>query len=95
MSMPKGKQFNAGYCSLEEDGLDFREISEAMTSAGFKMNHSSARNWLLRAMQKFAEEIYSDSEMTQEQISEISRSPVFQSFMCSCLYEVMTGQEGK
>lgn len=91
LSMPKGKRFNGGYCSLEEDGYDFREISEAMAKIGVKMNHSSARNWLIRSMKKFAEAVYEDSDLTPEQICEISRTPSFQSLMCSCIIEIETG----
>ena len=33
-----------------EDGTDFRRIAKIMTSAGFGMNHATARNQLVLAM---------------------------------------------
>ena len=56
MSMPKGYKSESGYATVSsEDGcMGYREIAEAMTSNGDKMNHSTARNVFLRAMQKIA-----------------------------------------
>ena len=38
----------------EDDGVNYREIAEIMTEMGFKMQHSSAHNYVLRVMRKFA-----------------------------------------
>jgi hypothetical protein len=35
------------------DGVNYREIAEIMTALGYDMNHSSARNHLLRIMRRF------------------------------------------
>jgi len=39
------------YITLEE-GLDFRSIAKVMTANGFRMNHATARNQLIVAMEK-------------------------------------------
>ena len=55
MSMPAGKSFNHGYGSRALEGMGYREIAERMTKAGDKMNHSTARNVVLRALEKIAQ----------------------------------------
>ena len=54
MSMPKGTKFKSGYATVTHQGLGYREIAEIMTSEGHKMNHATARNYFLRAMEKLA-----------------------------------------
>ena len=50
MSMPSGKTFDHGYGARSPEGMGYREIAEKMTESGDKMNHSTARNVLLRAL---------------------------------------------
>lgn len=59
MPMPKGYQSKFGYATVSsQDGcLTYREIAEEMTAAGDKINHSTARNIFLRAMNKIAESV--------------------------------------
>ena len=54
MSMPKGTKFKSGYATVTDQGMGYREIAETMTEAGHKMNHATARNHFLRAMEKIA-----------------------------------------
>jgi hypothetical protein len=54
MSMPKGTKFKSGYATVTNQGMGYREIAEEMTSGGCKMNHATARNHFLRAMEKIA-----------------------------------------
>jgi hypothetical protein len=56
MSMPKGHKFNHGYAT-SEGGMGYREIAEKCSEEGHKMNHATARNYFLRAMEKLAEPI--------------------------------------
>jgi len=51
--MPTGKKFKNGYATVRENCLKYREIAEAMTDTGDKMNHSTARNIFLSAMKNF------------------------------------------
>lgn len=81
MSMPKGKKIACGYATVEGGG-DYRMIAEVLTSQGFKMNHSSARNHFLSIMRGFAEDILRSTglaEPTQEKVEEMARQPLFQS----------------
>lgn len=53
------------YITLEE-GIDYRTISKIMSSAGFQMNHATARNVFLTAMSNFLNKLgktYSDSDL--------------------------------
>lgn len=52
--MPREKRFEFGYGSASEGGARYREISEQMTAMGDKMNHSTARNILMSALEKLA-----------------------------------------
>ena len=92
MSMPKGHKTRHGYATVmsDDDGLGYREIAEHMTSNGFKMNHSTARNIFLSAMSKFAEnacELYSISP-TKENLKRISADPRFQSGILEILNDI-------
>ena len=89
MSMPVGKIFNHGYGASSTHGMGYREIAERMTEMGDQMNHSTARNILMRALEKIAEpligvfekEIGSDSTV-------VARDPRFQESMVSLLHDI-------
>jgi uncharacterized sporulation protein YeaH/YhbH (DUF444 family) len=82
MSMPKGYKVELGYATVssETGGLGYREIAEKMTSDGFKMNHSTARNVFISAMRKIAEEMATLYEINPDQskIDKIATDPRFQ-----------------
>lgn len=65
---------------VEEEGINYREIAEMMSEIGFRMNHSSARNYVLRTMRKFADAI--DCEwnlcLTETKKDQLAKSPQFQ-----------------
>lgn len=75
---------------IESEGFDYREIAETMTAIGFKMNHSSARNYVLRVMRKFAEAVIKewDIEVPEEKIDKIIKSPQFQQGICDVLQTI-------
>ena len=86
MSMPKGHKVETGYATVNgEDGcLGYREIAEKMTDQGHIMNHSTARNVFLRAMQKIAmpiTESYGGSDAQK-----LANDPRFQ----SCVQEIIS-----
>jgi len=72
--MPRGYQSKHGYATVTEfDGLGFKEIALQMTAEGDEMNHSTARNVLLRGLIKMAKPIcrlhgVPDSEIETESI---------------------------
>ncbi len=91
MSLKKGSRVNRGYATVvESEGENYREIADTMTELGFSMNHSSARNYVLRVMRKFAEAIIKDFdlELSEERINEVAKSPGFQYGIADLLHVV-------
>ena len=89
MSMPKGFKSDRGYATVTsiDQGLGYREIAEKMTEEGFKMNHSTARNIFLSAMDKLARELCNlySIEPTQQNIKKVSSDPRFQDGICDLI----------
>lgn len=75
---------------FEDDGADYRMISQAMSEVGWKMNHTSARNHVLRVMNKFAAAFAEKFgiEPTEEKLAEIARDARFQSAISDMLQTV-------
>lgn len=81
MALIRGTHVDRGYATVaEEDGINYREIAEVMTDLGFSMNHSSARNYVLRVMRKFAVALAWgwNRDLDEKQVDEISKDPGFQ-----------------
>lgn len=87
--MKKGKKFDNGYATVD-DGVNYRDIADTMTDIGYKMNHSSARNYVLRVMRKFAVAITDQHgvNMSDEGLDNVSRSPMFQSGISELLQDI-------
>ncbi len=62
------------------ESLKYRDISKLSYKQGWGVNHSSARNYLIRAMRKFAKQLTKKHELryTRAQINEIATNPDFQ-----------------
>ncbi|MFA6049941.1 MAG: hypothetical protein WC761_01970 [Candidatus Paceibacterota bacterium] len=75
------------YITLE-DGADFRKIADVMTDAGYKMNHATARNQLMLAMENLFTEIGRELNLrlNKEQISEMLRSQDVHDALTDILY---------
>jgi hypothetical protein len=89
--MNKKKAKGVVYATVTGDeGVNYREIADMMTEIGFKMNHSSARNYVLRVMKKFAEEITQewDIDISPEGLESVSKSPQFQQAICEVLQSI-------
>lgn len=89
----KGRTFESGYATIkggEDNGENYRKIAELMSKIGFSMNHSSARNYALRGLQKFAYAIASDmgQKLTENESLRIARDPRFQSFICEMMHYI-------
>ena len=82
--MPKGTKFKSGYATVTNLGLGYREIAEVLTSEGYKMNHATARNYFLRAMEKLAEPMVSLAQ-TKRSAEELAADPQFQDAMIQIL----------
>ena len=89
--MNKKKHESKGYATvLEDDGVNYREIADIMSEVGFVMNHSSARNYVLRVMTKFAAAFDNEwsLELTDEKISSVASSPQFQLAISDLLHNL-------
>lgn len=73
-----------------DEGVNYREIADMMTEIGFKMNHSSARNYVLRVMRKFADAIVDnwDVNVPEHKLDKIVKSPQFQQAICEILQNI-------
>ena len=91
MSMPKGYKVKGGYATVADDlGIGYREIADEMTAAGYKMNHSTARNVFVTGLMKIAEgitEMHGES-MTQKDIKNIAIDPRFQEAVSEYMKEI-------
>jgi hypothetical protein len=91
MSLQKGTKIARGYATVvQDDGVNYREIAETMTELGFTMNHSSARNYVLRIMKKFAAAVSSSygADLEEKHLEVISRSPMFQLGIAEVLQDI-------
>lgn len=91
MSLKRGSKVDRGYATVaDEEGINYREIADTMTELGFEMNHSSARNHMLRVMRKFVVAFTErwDIDLPDEKITEIAKSPGFQHGIADLLHVV-------
>lgn len=91
MSMPSGSKFNHGYATVE-NGLEYRLIVERMAAEGDEISVSTARNLLLRAMEKIAYEVCKAQGMDDAQIAtdakRIALDPRFQASVACMLDDI-------
>jgi hypothetical protein len=89
------KRTGREYATVSEDeGVDYRTIAETMTVLGHRMNHSSARNHVVRVMRKFVD-AYSRAwgvRLSDEQAEEIAKSPMFQSGVYGAIDSLTSGR---
>lgn len=87
MPLSKGSKVGRGYATIDDDGVNYRDISATLSEMGFKMNHSSARNYVLRTMKKFVEAYakHLEFQVSPQKIEDIARSPAFQGVMADIL----------
>lgn len=74
----------------EEEGVNYREIASTMTDIGYKMNHSSARNYVLRIMRKFAKAVIEEwgLDVSEGRIDLVIKMPQFQQAICEILQTI-------
>lgn len=96
MALKKGTKIERGYATVDDDGVNYREISELMTEIGHPMNHSSARNYLLRAMRKFAAGLAGAHgvDLRGDALEAVATSPAFQSLVGDLLQQVEVERRG-
>lgn len=89
--LEQGSNVDRGYATVaDDDGINYRDIADTMSSMGLHMNHSSARNYVIRVMKKFATEIAGANGRTldEKQLNEVAKSPMFQSGVSDLLHAV-------
>jgi hypothetical protein len=82
MPLRTGTRIDRGYATVAaDDGDNYRDIADVMTALGHPMNHSSARNHVLRVMTKFARAFAEAFGFATDDrsIASMARSPSFQS----------------
>lgn len=93
MALKKGSTIDRGYATVAGDeGVNYREIADTMTELGFSMNHSSARNYVLRVMRKFVSAFANEYDLSvdEKRVDEIAKSPGFQYGVADLLHTVET-----
>jgi len=91
MALRRGTRVDRGYATVADDeGVNYREIADTMTELGFNMNHSSARNYVLRVMRKFAKSLSKQwkLELDEKRIDQIAKDPGFQHGIADLLHIV-------
>ena len=75
------------YITLD-DGIDFRKIAAIMTKSGYKMNHATARNQLMSALQKLLTNIVKQTEVKpdREKIEEMMNSQEIHNALADVLH---------
>ncbi len=75
------------YITLGE-GMDFRQIAKVMSNKEFKMNHATARNQLLNAVEELLSSAISDLGLSvpPEQIKELAKSQEVHEALQDVLY---------
>jgi hypothetical protein len=89
--MPKGYKKEHGYATIDtlSGGLGYREIAEYMTESGDKMNHSTARNIFLSAMEKLASDVSKQFDGDITSTKEMSKDPRFQESIYDFLIDIV------
>ena len=94
MSMPTGSKFKNGYATVSSDfgGMEYRVIAEKMAADGDDISVSTARNLVLRALEKIARELCILQGVTPDKLDEeakrVSLDPRFQESMASMLGDI-------
>ena len=91
MALKKGSKFVKGYATvIDEEGVNYREIADIMSEIGFIMNHSSARNYVLRVMTKFVEAFDEEWEvgLSTDRVRTAATSPQFQNVISDLLHNL-------
>ena len=91
MALKRGTKVDRGYATVSPDeGVNYREIADTMTDLGFIMNHSSARNYIIRIMKKFITAVARDYDIKidEKKMDIIAKSPVLQQGIADLLQSI-------
>lgn len=94
MSMPNGSKFTNGYATVSSDfgGLEYRAIAEQLTAEGDAISVSTARNLVLRALEKIARELCIIQGVSPDKLDSeskrVSLDPRFQESIASMMGDI-------
>lgn len=76
------------YITLGDGGCDFRQMAKIMTDAGFKMNHATARNQLIIAIDSLLMKINTilNANMSSEEIEKLRNDQDVHDNLADVLY---------
>lgn len=68
-------------------GCDYRDIADTLTMLGYPMNHSSARNYVMRGIEKIAVKVLEAAGVEPEKptVKRVARSAKFQAGLAEIL----------
>lgn len=90
MPVKKGSKFSKYSTIKFGEGVNYRDIADTMTELGYPMNHSSARNYIIRVMKKFVLEFAKrwDVDIGESKAHLIAKSMEFQQNVSDLLDEI-------
>jgi hypothetical protein len=76
------------YITLGGEGCDFRKMAKIMTDAGFKMNHATARNQLIMAVDSLLMKISStlNANITSDEIEKLRNNQEIHNNLADVLF---------
>lgn len=79
------------YSTIEE-GIDYRLLAQKMSEEGYPMNHTSARNWVIRSLAKVSNHLKAslavNGKRTTSSPEEIASHPFFGNSVVEILRKV-------
>ena len=95
MKAEKNREKKEYSTSALDDGVNYRNIADLMSEMGFQMNHSSARNYVLRVMKKFVEALCEkwNIQVNEDRVKNIAQSSNFQQGMFELLHVIEFGRK--
>lgn len=85
----KSEESKTGYATVVvDDGDHYRNIANILTVMGYPMNHSSARNYVIRIMKMFVAAFgkHINKNFTDSELERVAKSPVFQNILSEKLH---------
>lgn len=80
------------YVTLKDGGCDYRQMAKIMTAAGYKMNHATARNQLIVALEELVSHAATKMKIKHKksEIFNIANSQQVQDNISDILQEAFT-----
>lgn len=81
--------------STDTTGCDYRDIADTLTLLGYPMNHSSARNYVMRGVEKIAAAVLASHDIKSEAaiVKRVARSARFQAGLAEILHAIQSEEE--